>query len=235
MKKTKTVILFGGSFNPITHGHLGRAAYVAEQFKPDETWFLFSRNWQKDQGKIAPTEHRIAMAKLLHENYYREQNFVMSDLQDQWDTHTTLDVVTRLQSEFPNTKFLWCMGADSFAGMNSWVGFEQLMGKIPMIVLDRPGYREAAEQSIAARDYGFLKSNGREDLVESEGNWLIIDNPLDQSSSTAFHADLLSGRQDFGDMQLVVDYIRKHGLYNFRKGDPVSSAAAGLPLRVCKI
>ncbi|MGB1077435.1 MAG: adenylyltransferase/cytidyltransferase family protein, partial [Bdellovibrionales bacterium] len=73
----KTVVLFGGSFNPPHVGHFEMAKYIYQTLSIDEVWFLFSHNVDKDPSIYAPLEHRMAMGEILNEQY-RDYPFVMS-------------------------------------------------------------------------------------------------------------------------------------------------------------
>ncbi|HEY8964303.1 MAG TPA: hypothetical protein VIN59_07570, partial [Alphaproteobacteria bacterium] len=63
--RTKTVILFGGSFNPPHIGHFETAKHLQDILHADETWFLFSMNWQKNPANYAPLADRIRMGRIM--------------------------------------------------------------------------------------------------------------------------------------------------------------------------
>jgi nicotinate-nucleotide adenylyltransferase len=48
-------------------------------------------------------------------------------------------------------RFVWIMGADSFAGLHQWNDWREIPARLPLAVLDRPGFAQPALTSPAAR------------------------------------------------------------------------------------
>ncbi len=210
--KTKTVTLFGGSFNPPHHGHFEMAKYLHETLKTDEVWFLFSRNWQKEPSDYASTYHRISMANILMKRY-ENHPFVMSDIQEKMGTHIAYEVVQKLQETYPEIHFIWSLGADSFANFESWKNYKQLIEMIPIAVLNRRPDTEKARQSFIANTYKYLQCSDPKTLCEADNGWMFMDNPEIDMSSSLFLKKLREGGRDFGDMQPIADYIHDHKIY----------------------
>lgn len=53
----------------------------------------------------------------------------------------------------PGQRFVYVMGADSFAHLHRWHRWRDIMEMLPIAVVSRPGYRLSALQSYAARAF----------------------------------------------------------------------------------
>jgi nicotinate-nucleotide adenylyltransferase len=214
----KTVALFGGSFNPPHEGHLRTAAYLHRTLGVDETWMLFSVNPEKNPSCYAPLEHRINMAKLLARHF--DTPIVMSDLEakiaDEKGRLETYYILEGLKERFPQTKFIFAMGADTFAGFHLWDERDDIMKSTPIAVLDRPGYREKAMQSPTAAAFKdtCIDVVHPETLKDAESGWCYMNNPQVDISSSDITNKIKAGKPDFDGMFAEVhDYICLNGLY----------------------
>lgn len=220
----KTVVLFGGSFNPPHLGHLQMASYVHQKLKPDETWLLFSQNPEKDPKDYVPLEKRIEMAQILAAHF--DTPLVMSDLEDkiakEKGRYETYYILEGLREHFPTYKFVFVMGADSFANFHLWNERNDILASTLVVVVDRPGYRECALCSPTALEF----ANNRFEITDAgiaphETGWCILDNPLIDLSSSGLLKSLRDGSyDDKGPMSDVISYMHDQRLYNLneRKG-----------------
>ncbi len=215
----KTVALFGGSFNPPHLGHFEMARYIYETLGVDEVWLLFSTNWQKDSNQYASVEHRMAMGRILVEQY-PDIPFVLSDIQDKLGTHITHEVLTMLTEKNPDTRFVWTMGADNLESFHTWENFEKIIENFPIAVVDRPPYTEKAQQSYAALAYAYLQKSSPEDLVRNKNGWCFLDNPQIDISSSDLRIQFQKSQFQFERrFQKVANYIVEQGLYGTKRPD----------------
>ena len=126
---TKTIALFGGSFNPPHEGHIAMASYIHNTLKVDETWLLFSESPQKDPAAYVSLKHRMNMADILIRNC--DTPIILSDFEakidEQENQHQTYHVLNKIYSTYPEYKFIFTMGSDNFATLHSWHAWEKLM------------------------------------------------------------------------------------------------------------
>ncbi len=59
----------------------------------------------------------------------------------------------RCAGAFPNTRFVWLMGADNLAQIHHWRNWRKIMNLVPVAVLDRSPYSHRALASTAARHF----------------------------------------------------------------------------------
>ena len=209
----KTIALFGGSFNPPHDGHFKMASYIHESLKCDEVWLLFSVNRLKDPAKYASIDHRLAMGKIMQQEF-SDAPIVLSDIEEQLGTHVTYDVLTKLKDKFPDHKFIWVMGADNLENFHKWEHWENILNEFPVAVVDRPPYTGSAESSIAAKTHAHLQYDSADKLLESGHGWHYLKGPLYSLSSSNLLEQMREGRTEFdGAFQKVADYILEHNLY----------------------
>lgn len=225
----KTVALFGGSFNPPHVGHFEMAKYIYETLGVDEVWFLFSLNWQKDAKDYEVTHHRMAMGEMLAK-HYPEMPFVMSDIQDKLGTYMTYPVLCALEKKYPDTKFVWVMGADSLENFHTWENFDQIIENFPIAVVDRPPYTEKALKGVTALTYPHLQTEKAADLCDVKAGWHFLDNPHISMSSSNLLERLRNGETDFDSkLQEIVDYIQDNQLYGVGENVGVKTPSAQRP------
>ena len=53
----------------------------------------------------------------------------------------------------PGVRFVWLMGADNLVSIHRWNAWTEIYGKVPIAVLDRPGWRLRGLSSKAAERY----------------------------------------------------------------------------------
>lgn len=140
--------LFGGSFNPPHPGHLAVSLSALRRLRLDWVWWLVSpRNPLKDESEISDFAERLAAARDL----VRHPRVVVTDLEKRVGTRTTAQLLDAVSPMLQRGRFVWIMGADSFAGLHQWNDWRDIPARLPLAVLDRPGFAQAALTSPAAR------------------------------------------------------------------------------------
>lgn len=215
----KTVALFGGSFNPPHEGHFGMAAYIHNTLAVNETWMLFSQNVDKDPSLYVPLEHRMKMAEIMASHY--EEPIVLSDLEAQIakekGRNDTFFILEGLKERFPEYKFVFVMGADTFAGFHNWKERDDILNSTIVAVVDRPGYTENALNSPTAKAFAeqVIDLTCPKNIENASSGWCFLNSPQIDVSSTHILEKLAAGDRDFeGPFSEVADYIYEHGLYH---------------------
>jgi len=184
----KRVGLLGGSFNPAHEGHLQLSLAAADALGLDETWWLVSPgNPLKDGKDMAPLEARLASAREIA----RGTAIKVSDFEREAGTRYTVDTLRALLAAHPDELFIWLMGADSVAQFHRWKDWRTIAQMLPIAVLPRPGYDEAAR---AASAMGWLSAFVRPESQASEWTgWSIpaivfLRLPANPASATSLRA-----------------------------------------------
>ena len=131
--------LFFGSFNPIHHGHLMVASYIANHTQLQQVWLVVSpQNPHKTQLSLLNEYDRLHLAQLAIEN---DDQIKVSDFEFKLPKPSyTIDTLTYIQEKFPQHQFSVIMGSDSFQNLPKWKNFEALVKNYQFIVYRRPGF-----------------------------------------------------------------------------------------------
>ena len=180
--------MLGGSFNPPHRGHLHVSLEALKRLDLDEVWWLVApQNPLKPVAGMAPLGERLASAQKL----VRHPKILVTDLEARLGTRYTADTLAALHRRFPNTCFVWLMGADNLAQIRHWERWCEVFRLAAVAVFDRPTYCLRALAELAAERFKRrrkpLRSARR--LADMERPvWAFFRIRLDPSSATALRA-----------------------------------------------
>jgi nicotinate-nucleotide adenylyltransferase len=138
--------LLGGSFNPAHGAHRRITLFALDALNLDEVWWLVSPgNPLKPAAGMAPLATRFASARRMA----RRAPIRASALERELGTRYTAETLEKLQRRWPRRRFIWLMGADNLAQLHRWKDWRRLARSMPIAVVARPGYDEAAIASPA--------------------------------------------------------------------------------------
>lgn len=135
------VALFGGSFNPIHHGHLIIARSVAEQVGLRRVVIIPAgyppNKWPME---LAPAPHRLQMARLAVAG---DPLFEVSDIDlQQGGLNYAVNAVEAYRaSAGPDVPLSWLIGADALADLPTWHRVRELADLCRIVTSVRAGYQ----------------------------------------------------------------------------------------------
>ena len=160
----------------------------------DEVWWLVSpQNPLKSRRDMVSFRRRFAMARLQA----RHPRILVTDLEKRLGTRYTFDTLNVLARYYPNTRFVWLMGADNLGQIHRWQRWRGIFEKVPIAVFDRPLYGMRALAGPAALAYARNRRNQAQsrDLATSvPPAWIFFPSRLEPLSST----QLRKAARDFG-------------------------------------
>ncbi|MCL6679752.1 nicotinate-nucleotide adenylyltransferase [Sphingomonas sp. RG327] len=185
----KRIGLLGGSFNPAHEGHKQLSLAAIDALGLDEVWWLVSPGNPLKEGAsdMAPFEARLSSAREMAAG----TSIKASDFELRSETRYTIDTLQALIRDCPGNRFIWLMGADTIAEFHRWKDWRGIAQLVPIAVLPRPGYDEAAQ---AARAMGWLSAFVRpESQAKCWTEWsppaiLFLRLPTNPTSATALRA-----------------------------------------------
>ena len=177
--------LFGGSFNPAHRGHLMVARYALKELQLDWVWWLVSpQNPLKDPRETGEYATRLAFTAKIAS----DPRFVVTDLERQIGSRTTAQTLERLAPVLRRGRFVWIMGADSFANLHRWHHWLDIPQTLPLAILARPGFSLRALGGPAATRFDSQQvptAMAPRLAAMTPPAWCFIPMPLRKESSTA--------------------------------------------------
>lgn len=175
--------LLGGSFDPPHAGHLHISKAALTLFGLDEVWWIVSPgNPLKSEGP-ASMDRRLSMARKLVDH----PRIKISDYEAISGTRYTEQTLKSLFKTYPKVRFTWLMGADNLAEFHKWRNWEWIMENTRVGVLARPGDRQRALASPAARRFRATRLLQADRLRLSQASppsWCFVNQPMMNLSST---------------------------------------------------
>lgn len=142
--------LLGGSFNPAHEGHRHISLVALKRLELHQVWWLVSpQNPLKPTAGMAPFEQRMqsALTTAQHPAIH------VSDIETQIGTRYTADTLRLLTQRAPATRFVWLMGADNLISFPKWHRWTDIIERVPVAVIARPGYSLKARLSHVTARY----------------------------------------------------------------------------------
>ena len=142
--------LLGGSFNPPHAAHRAISLFALKRLKLDRVWWLLSPgNPLKEHNGLRTLIERERAARDVAE----DPRIDVSCLEAVIGTRYTVDTITHLRRRVSGVRFVWIMGADNLAQFERWHRWREIFIMLPVVVVDRPGWRLKAMASKAARAF----------------------------------------------------------------------------------
>lgn len=197
--------LYGGTFDPIHHGHLIVARSVAEQLHLARVILLPSATPpHKNEEGILAAAHREAMVRLAtgDEPLLDCGDF---DLRRPGPSFTIETIEHYRKSLGVDAEICWIVGADSLAELATWHRIGELVDLCRIVTAGRPGWDEPPRAKL------------RDTLNDKQIDRLLSDilpTPMIDISSTEIRRRIGEGRSiRFLVPESVRVYIETHGLY----------------------
>jgi len=130
--------LYGGTFDPIHHGHLIMAREAVEQLGLDRVVFVpAAQSPFKPTQIAAPAEIRIEMVRTAIAG---EQIFELDDSEiRRGGVSYTIDTVEAAAARWPGAELWWLIGEDHLPKLPAWHRYEDLVKLVRFAVFARAG------------------------------------------------------------------------------------------------
>jgi nicotinate-nucleotide adenylyltransferase len=184
--------IYGGTFDPVHHGHLLLARDALEQLRFDAVLFVpASRSPFKAHQAHATDAQRLTMLRLALKN---ETRFWLSPCElDRPAPSYAYDTALEIQEAFPRAELFWLIGADQLVALDQWHRAGDLRQMVTFALLPRG---EAATPATS-RTVLSLPRPRRVDISATEIRYRVKSRlPIDHLVPAPIAA-----------------YIKRHGLY----------------------
>lgn len=200
------IVLFGGSFDPVHHGHLIVARALAERRAFRRITLVPAASSPHKSGAHAPAEDRLAMLRLAVE---AEGLFELSqaELRRRGPSYT-VDTLTALRRQQPRARLYWVVGADTLEDLPRWRRVHDVLALAEIIVVVRQTQGEALEQVWTALEAQLTRE-------EIQGlRRAVVETPRIDISSTDIRRRVREGKSiRYLVPERVREYIERRGLY----------------------
>ncbi|MBS0232330.1 MAG: nicotinate-nucleotide adenylyltransferase [Proteobacteria bacterium] len=177
--------VMGGTFNPPHDGHRIAAEAALKRLNLDQIWWLITPgNPLKSQDGLSSLEGRMKLVRVFASG----PRMKITSFERELGTRYTAGTLSFLKRRYPAVRFVWIMGADNLASFHRWQHWRDIARTMPIAVVDRPGWRQAALSSPAAqalKRYRLPESEAASLAEEKPPVWLLLTIRLSGLSSTA--------------------------------------------------
>ena len=128
---------YGGTFDPIHHGHLILAREAVERLKLDRLVFIPNARSPHKQGSApAPDDLRVAMIRAAIED---EPLFDLEDMEiSRSGVSYTIDTILALRERHGDgAQFFYLIGEDNIEALSTWRRIDELEKMVTFVVLCR--------------------------------------------------------------------------------------------------
>ncbi len=134
----KKIGIFGGSFDPIHHGHLILAREALETLGLDRILFVPAAQSPHKPGRVPASA--AARWEMLNAAIANEDAFFASRLElDRPAPSYSVETVEQLHATMSDGQFSFLVGEDNLPQLQTWHRFADLERLVQFVVLDRSG------------------------------------------------------------------------------------------------
>src|SRR6266540_1619105 len=149
-KKLKKIGIYGGSFDPIHHGHLILAREAREALDLAKIIFIPAAvSPFKGHAAVESGDMRL---KMLHASIEGEEGFAIDDCElrrppPSW----TIDTVLEIRERETDSEIYLLIGEDNVATLDRWRRFDELKKMVGFVILDRKGLQMQRNYQVVRR------------------------------------------------------------------------------------
>jgi nicotinate-nucleotide adenylyltransferase len=128
--------VFGGTFDPVHHGHLRAAIEAKEKLGLEDLRLLPAGTPPHRTGTYASAEHRLAMLRLALGNKSKlrvDEREVRRD-----GSSFMVDTLAEIRVDHPDTPLLLMIGQDAANALDQWHEWRSLFDLAHLVIMRRP-------------------------------------------------------------------------------------------------
>ncbi len=207
----RTIAIFGGTFDPVHHGHLIVARSIAEQRGLGRILLQPAASPPHKPGPEATGSQRLEMLRLAMAG---QEVLGISDIELTGEGPSyTIDAVERLAGRWGDSEIRWIIGADMLDDLPNWHRAEELVERIGFLIAARPGWQEKLAGAREKLSEAFGQAKARR-ICQG-----ICPTPLIDISSTDIRHRCREHRSiRYLVPEAVEQYVRENRLYGDKVG-----------------
>jgi nicotinate-nucleotide adenylyltransferase len=201
--------LYGGSFDPIHHGHVGVATAAVEQIGLDQLIWIPSFQSHDAKSIHADAEDRLAMCELItkQQPYFAASPFEI----EQGRAVYTMETLQYFKQLFPEAELYWIMGADQALNLNTWQNPEAVLQLAKIVIYPRVDMDMPVKLDIQGKSYPVITDP---DHFDNAHIIYLQHQPLEMCASSAIKQQMTNKSSMVESIpQPILTYIQTHRLY----------------------
>ena len=178
-KKLKKIGIYGGSFDPIHHGHLILAREAREALDLEKVILV--------PAAVSPLKRRAAAAsgdmrlKMLRAAIEGEEGFAIDDCElrrppPSW----TIDTVLEIGKRETDSEIYLLIGEDTVATLDRWRRFEELKKMVRFVVLDRTGSQKRRNYQVVLRKIDISATDIRKRVAHGQSIRYLVPSAVEE-------------------------------------------------------
>jgi|APSaa5957512535_1039671.scaffolds.fasta_scaffold55975_3 nicotinate-nucleotide adenylyltransferase len=215
--KTSAYAVLGGTFDPIHYGHLKLALYYSKLLQIDKVHLMpCYAPVHKDKPAIAVAD-RLNLLQLAITSDSEFSAHLQIDEREIIRNRPsyTIDTLNQLRSELSSeTPVYFIMGLDSFANLESWHSWQELLSLTNILV----SYRTDASYQLSPQLTSYLaqyQTDNIDQIKQASHGCIFLDSQLEINISSSLIRNCLHNNTPLGSLvpNPVADYINHNNLY----------------------
>jgi nicotinate-nucleotide adenylyltransferase len=148
-----TVLVFGGTFDPVHCGHLSIARQAREQSGAEATWFVPAAIAPLRDGPQATPTERLELLEAACAAEGEPTDVVLDLAVRRGGVSYTADVMDALRAEHPDNELAVLIGADAARTINQWHRAEDVLRTERFVIVNRTGPPPLDADEVARLGY----------------------------------------------------------------------------------
>lgn len=211
-RPSETMVMFGGTFDPVHNGHLVSALEARRKLGVDRIYLLPCLIPPHGKTPSASAGHRLNMLKAV---CAQQPGLAVDERELHRDRPSyTVDSVRDIRAERgKDTCMIWMVGWDSLQGLDTWHRWREIFDYTNLAVLRRPGYAEL-EKPVLKEALAHRWVAPEELRDSSHGKIGVLVTPAMSQSSSEIRRKIGAGESVEQDVPAPVwNYIKEQQLY----------------------
>lgn len=194
----ESMVIFGGSFNPVHNGHVRMAEEIRRALRPDRFVVMpVCTPPHKPMHDMAADIHRLNMCRLAFDEHYEVSDFEINRRRISY----TYETVEHFNQTLADTKIYLAIGSDMLLSFDRWKRYKDILSMASLVAVSRAD--------------GDMDELNKKKLELSEyGEVIVLTIEPYPMSSTIIRGMIKSNRLDGLDVpDAVKNYIIENSLY----------------------
>ena len=154
----KTLLLFGGTFNPVHKGHKNLLKTISERLRPDKIIIMPSNvPPHKNAPELASGEDRLNMCRLAFSEFENAEfsDFELNNSGKSYSYYT----LKYLKEKFPEYKIWFAVGSDMLLTFDRWFKYRELLSmcSLDCISREKGDFENLEKKAEELSDFGEIK------------------------------------------------------------------------------